>query len=99
MTALIIILGYIGIVLPLLVAVGTIIGEMAEKQETEMIDYASKEHIKGVSSERIRPGFMDLKRKKARELLAVILTDDWRYVRSECTDIRKTFARNTGLPS
>lgn len=28
MTALIIILGYIGIVLPLLVAVGTIIGEM-----------------------------------------------------------------------
>lgn len=57
--------------------------------------FAKKPH----DDEIIRLGALKLKRRKARELLAVILTDDWRYVRSECTDIRKTFARNVGLPS
>lgn len=63
-----------------------------------MIDYADKSFIRGVSDERIRLGFMDLKRRKARELLAVILTDDWRYTKPECTDVAKTFARNMVLP-
>lgn len=69
---------------------------LVQKQEGKMIDYASKDFIRGVSSERIRLGCMDMKRRKARELLAIILTDNWRYSRR--TDVARTFQRNTELP-
>lgn len=64
-----------------------------------MIDYADKSFLRGVSSERIRLGFMDLKRRQARKLLKDVILLDFVYTRSECTDVRKTFARNMGLPS
>ena len=58
-------------------------------------DYADKSYLK---NDRIKIGYMDMSRIKARELLKIIQIPDWQYVRPEDTDIRKTFARNVGLP-
>lgn len=61
----------------------------------QMTDFADKAYLK---NDRIQIGYLDMERIKARELLALIMTDDWRYFKPEQTDVSRTFQRNMGLP-
>lgn len=61
----------------------------------QMTDFADKAYLK---NDRIQIGHLDMERIRARELLRIILTDDWRYVKADRTNIKRTFQRNTELP-
>lgn len=39
-----------------------------------------------------------LRLREALRLVRLIKTDDWRYYRSDKTDVQRTFQRNTSLP-
>lgn len=64
--------------------------------KNHMLDVADKSYLIGINAERIRLGWLEMKRQRARELLTVILVGDWKYVPAGKTDIRDTLQRAMG---